>query len=82
MPEKIRVMIVDDHHVVRQGLAALLRASDSVDVVAEAADGREAIQRFSAHAPDVTLMDLQMQPVVSRRFSAFAPSIQPHASLC
>ena len=63
MAEKIRVMIVEDHHVVRQGLAALLRASDSVDVVAEAADGREAIQRFSAHAPDVTLMDLQMQPV-------------------
>ncbi|GAA3768788.1 response regulator [Terriglobus aquaticus] len=63
MADKIRVMIVDDHHVVRQGLAALLRASDAVEVVAEAADGREAIQRWGAHAPDVTLMDLQMQPV-------------------
>lgn len=61
--EKIRVMIVDDHHVVRQGLAALLRASGAVDIVAEAADGREAIQKYAAHAPDVTLMDLQMQPV-------------------
>lgn len=63
MEEKIRVMIVDDHHVVRQGLAALLRASGAVEVVAEASDGREAIQRWGAHAPDVTLMDLQMQPV-------------------
>lgn len=63
MAEKIRVMIVDDHHVVRQGLAALLKASNAVEVVAEAADGREAIQRWGAHAPDVTLMDLQMQPV-------------------
>ena len=56
-------MIVDDHHVVRQGLAALLRASDAVEVVAEASDGREAIQRYGAHVPDVTLMDLQMEPV-------------------
>ena len=60
MPEKIRVLIVDDHHVVRQGLAALLRSSDDVEVVGEAADGREAIGKHAALQPDVTLMDLQM----------------------
>lgn len=63
MGEKIRVLIVDDHHVVRQGLAALLRSSDDVEVVGEAADGREAIAKHAALSPDVTLMDLQMPEV-------------------
>lgn len=63
MSGKIRVMIVDDHHVVRMGLAALLRASHSVEVVAEAADGRDAIAKYASAQPDVTLMDLQMAPV-------------------
>ncbi len=60
MAEKIRVLIVDDHHVVRQGLAALLTASASVEVVGEAANGRDAIARHAELHPDVTLMDLQM----------------------
>ncbi len=60
MSTKIRVLIVDDHHVVRQGLAALLRASDEVEVVGEASDGRDAITKHAALLPDVTLMDLQM----------------------
>lgn len=60
MAGKIRVLIVDDHHVVRQGLAALLRASAEVDVVGEAANGREAVTRHAELLPDVTLMDLQM----------------------
>ena len=64
MAEKIKVLIVDDHHVVRQGLAALLRASDDVEVVGEAANGRDAIAKHAALAPDVTLMDLQMPGMV------------------
>ena len=60
MAAKIKVLIVDDHHVVRQGLAALLRASDDVEVVGEAANGRDAITKHAALGPDVTLMDLQM----------------------
>lgn len=60
MQDKIKVLIVDDHHVVRQGLAALLRSSDDVEVVGEAADGREAIRKHADLSPDVTLMDLQM----------------------
>lgn len=60
MAEPIRVMVVEDHHVVRQGLVALLSASPEVDVVGSAADGREAVELFSSLSPDVTLMDLQM----------------------
>ena len=60
MVAKIRVLIVDDHHLVRQGLAALLRASAEIEVVGEASDGRDAIAKHASLAPDVTLMDLQM----------------------
>jgi DNA-binding NarL/FixJ family response regulator len=56
----IRVLTVDDHPVVRQGIAALISTESDLRVVAEAANGREAIQQFRAHRPDVTLMDLQM----------------------
>lgn len=60
MSEPIRILVADDHHVVRQGLVALLKTVDGLQVVAEAADGREAIERFDQHQPDVTLMDLRM----------------------
>jgi len=57
---KIRILIVDDHPLLRQGILALIADEQDMSVVAEAADGREAIQQFRAHRPDVTLMDLQM----------------------
>jgi DNA-binding NarL/FixJ family response regulator len=57
---KIRILIVDDHPLLRQGILALIADEQDMTVVAEAADGREAIQQFRAHHPDVTLMDLQM----------------------
>jgi DNA-binding NarL/FixJ family response regulator len=56
----IRVMVVDDHPLFREGLAALLQEEPEVALVAEAADGREAVERFRTVRPDVTLMDLQM----------------------
>ena len=56
----IRVLAVDDHPVVREGVAGLVRAQPDMTLVAEAANGREAIQQFRTHRPDVTLMDLQM----------------------
>jgi DNA-binding NarL/FixJ family response regulator len=59
----IKVVIVDDHAVVRNGLAQLLGATDDIDVVGMAADGSEALEVVTATAPDVVLMDLQM-PVV------------------
>jgi len=58
--KKITILAVDDHPVLRQGIAALIAAQSDMTLVAEAANGREAIQQFRAHQPDVTLMDLQM----------------------
>jgi two-component system NarL family response regulator len=60
MPPPIRILIVEDHHVVRQGLAALLNIAGGVEVVAEAADGIEALRQFQTHHPDVTLIDLRL----------------------
>src|SRR6201992_4330762 len=56
----IRILSVDDHPLLRQGIAALVGGQEDMRVIAEASDGREAIQQFRAHRPDVTLMDLQM----------------------
>jgi DNA-binding NarL/FixJ family response regulator len=58
--KKIRILAVDDHPVLRQGIAALIADESDMTLVAEAANGREAIQYFRTHQPDVTLMDLQM----------------------
>ena len=58
--ESIRVLVVEDHNVVRQGLVALLKVVDGLTVVGEAADGLEAIDQFRKHQPDITLMDLRL----------------------
>jgi DNA-binding NarL/FixJ family response regulator len=58
--EPIRILIADDHNVVRQGLAALLNTVPDFKVIAQAADGNEAVECFKKHQPDVTLMDLRM----------------------
>ena len=58
--KQIRVLAVDDHPLLRQGIAALIADERDMILVAEAANGREAIQQFRTHRPDVTLMDLQM----------------------
>jgi DNA-binding NarL/FixJ family response regulator len=56
----IRILSADDHALLRKGIAALIRAEPDMALVAEAANGREAIAEFRKHRPDVTLMDLQM----------------------
>jgi DNA-binding NarL/FixJ family response regulator len=60
MAEKIRILLVEDHQVVRQGLVALLSATDDLDVVGAVGDGVEAVEAYRRERPDVTLMDLQM----------------------
>jgi DNA-binding NarL/FixJ family response regulator len=57
---QIRILAVDDHVLVREGIAVLLSNEPDMALVAEASNGREAIQQFRAHRPDITLMDLQM----------------------
>ena len=56
----IRILAVDDHPLLREGVASLLAAQPDFQLVAEASNGREAVEQFRAHRPDVTLMDLQM----------------------
>jgi len=56
----IRVLAADDHAIVRDGIARLIRTQSDMQLVAEASDGREAVAQFRNHHPDVTLMDLQM----------------------
>lgn len=56
----IRLLVVDDHPLLREGIAAVLDAHPDILLVGEAADGEQAVQRFAELRPDVTLMDLQM----------------------
>ena len=78
--ERTRVLIVDDHRVVRSGLTTFLRAFPDLELVGQAADGREAVQRCDAEPPDVVLMDLTM-PVMTgieatRLIRAAHPDVQ------
>jgi DNA-binding NarL/FixJ family response regulator len=59
-PSRIRILLVDDHSVVRMGLAAVLSLDEDLVVVAEAEDGTQAIEKFRAERPDVVLMDVRM----------------------
>lgn len=60
MLHKIKVLIADDHALVREGIAAFLKLSDEFEVVAEASDGLEAIEKTNKHQPDIVIMDINM----------------------
>ena len=60
MSETIRILVVEDHNVVRQGLVALIKTVPDMTVVAEAADGQQGVALFRKHQPDVTIMDLRL----------------------
>jgi DNA-binding NarL/FixJ family response regulator len=76
-------LTVDDHPVVRNGIAELLEDQADMILVGEASNGRDAIQRFRAHQPDVTLMHLQMAEMsASTRLSRFAMSFRKRQSWC
>jgi DNA-binding NarL/FixJ family response regulator len=60
MSGQIKLLVVEDHHIVRQGLVALLNTVPGMEVVAEASDGAIGVELFRKHQPDVTLMDLRL----------------------
>jgi DNA-binding NarL/FixJ family response regulator len=60
MTRKINILSVDDHPLLREGIAAVLQEEEDIVLIGEATNGMEAIESFRAHRPDVTLMDLQM----------------------
>ncbi|ACB74569.1 response regulator [Opitutus terrae] len=59
-PAKLRILVADDHFIVRSGLVSLIHAEPDMSVVAQAADGAEAVALFTQHQPDVALLDLRM----------------------
>ena len=66
----IRILVADDHNLIRAGIIALLRNLDGVNVVAEASDGREAIALIDRHRPDVVLTDIAMPRMAGLELTA------------
>ena len=64
LPEKIRVLVADDHPLMREGIAAVIQGAEDIIVVGEAGNGQQAIEMFRVLRPDVTLMDLRM-PIIN-----------------
>jgi len=60
---RIRIMTVDDHPVFRDGIGAMIATQEDMELVAEASTGREAVELFSIHRPDITLMDLRLPDI-------------------
>ncbi len=78
---QIRVMVIDDHSIVRQGLVALLNTEDDLTVIAEGSDGAQAIDLFKQHTPDVTLMDLRMPGIGGVEAINYIRRITPDAKI-
>jgi len=77
----ITVMVVDDHPLLRDGVAAALSAEDDMRIVANAADGQSAIEQFREYRPDVTLMDLQMPGMSGIEAMRIIRAEFPHARI-
>lgn len=70
MPGSIRILVVDDHPVVRQGIIAMLDTEPDLHIVAEAGDGESAVELFARHRPDLTIMDLRLPKLTGAEATA------------
>ncbi len=77
--EGIRILLVDDHTILREGLAAVLNAMDGFEVVGQAADGKTALDVFRELSPDVAILDLRMQPMDGVQLTAAMREANPNA---
>jgi DNA-binding NarL/FixJ family response regulator len=77
----IRVLMVDDHPLLREGIAAVIEGQPDLEVVGEATNGREAIEQFRARKPDIVLMDLQMPVMGGIEAISAIRSEFPHARI-
>src|SRR5262249_15704442 len=77
----IRLLIADDHSVVREGLVSLVKRKSDIVIVAEASNGREAVDLWKQHSPDVTLVDLRMPELDGMDAIKEIREVDPTASL-
>ena len=75
---KKRVLIADDHALVREGIAAFLRLCDDIEVIAEASDGLEAIEKTGQHHPDIVIMDVNMPKLGGLETTIEIKKMHPH----
>jgi len=79
--ERIKVLIVDDHRVVREGLSAILKSKENLDVVGEAQDGHEAVEKARSLLPDVVLMDVSMPKMTGVEATRIIKREFPHIGI-
>jgi len=75
---KKKVLIADDHALVREGIAAFLRLCDDIEVIAEASDGLEAIEKTAQHRPDIVIMDINMPKLGGLETTIEIKKMHPH----